>query len=70
MNHDIELYKTGKLDANTASTMDTPAEIAEAIAQEAKHRALEVQTAMFREQVKAEAPGEFYVTVGYRSRPK
>lgn len=70
MDRDLELWFTGKISADTASTCDTPAEIAELISVEAKHKALELQQQLYRDGVKTEAPGEFYVTVGYRTRPK
>lgn len=68
MKQDVECWMTGVIDPQLVDVCeDNPARF---IANEAVPRAEELLKQLAKDGIVPDAPGEFYIVVGYRSRPK
>ncbi len=70
MKHDVECWMTATVKPELVDIAEMPNDKRDVILNGAKRAAEDLLSQLQKDKIEAEAPGEFYVVVGYRSRPK
>lgn len=70
MKHDVDCWTNAVVKPEIVDLAETLLDKRDVILNGAKKTTEDLLVLLAKEKIETEAPGEFYVTVGYRSRPK